>query len=197
MIHANKNYNNLLHAWMYGDKSFEGHSPQSRMFAKGDKIYSYGHHFLLAKKEVYDNQVYILLNSNTFSNTTSKHQSLLSRAIPSNYIRIYVKDPSQTPRVLIQRSISKIKEYLSKIPKATSRKLFYLNQANYERSNISKLIYLYPQECSVENMDFISEVFKPEDYISEVWFKKQEEKHAKRKAKEEAKAVIRKLKSDE
>lgn len=197
MIKAYRNYNDLLHAWMYGNETFEGHSPQNRIFAEGNEIYSYGHHFMLVKKEVHNNQTYILLNSNTYSNTSSKHQSLLSRAIPSNYIRIYVEDPSQTPEVLIQRSISKIKEYLSKIPKATSNKLHYLNQANYERDNILKLVHLYPGLPTLADYEFLSNECKPEDYISEDWFKKQEEKQAKRKAKEEAEAAICKLKGDE
>lgn len=197
MIKAYKNYNDLLHAWMYGDETFEGYTPQNRMFAEGNEIYSYGHHFMLAQKEIHDNQVYILLNSETYSHCTSKQTNLLSRAIPGNYIRIYVEDPSQTPKVLIQRSIGKIKEYLSKIPRATSNKLVYLNNANQERLNILKLANLYLDQVSKEDYQFIYWVFKPEDYISEDWFKKQEEKQAKRKAKEEAEAVIRKLKGDE
>jgi hypothetical protein len=195
MIKTYKSQIDLFHAFMYGDESFKGRS--SNVFAKGNEIYSYGYHFMLAKKEVHDNQTYILLNSNTYSNTTSKQQSLLSRAVPNNYIRIYVEDPKQTPRVLIQRSIGKIKECLSKIPRATSNKLHYLSSANQEARNIIKLADLYPEQISLKDYQFIEYEFKPEDYISQDWFKKQEEKQAKRKAKEEAEAVIRKLKGDE
>lgn len=197
MKKAYSTYSELLHYWMYGDEEFVGHTSQNRMFAEGNKVYSYGYHFMLAKKEIHGNQIYILLNNETYSNTTSKHHSLLLRAIPGNYIRIYVEDPKQTPRVLIQRSISKIKEYLSKISKATSRKLFYLNQANYERVNILKLVGLYSEQITSEDNQFLIHEFKPEDYISENWFKKQEEKEAKRKVKEEAETAIRKLKGNE
>lgn len=183
MINAYKNYNDLIHTWMYGDETFEGHTPGKKMFAEGNEIYSYGNHFMLAKKEIHNNQTHILLNNETYSNTTSKQHFLLSRAIPDNYIRIYVEDPSQTPKVLIQRSINKIKDYLSKIPKATSNKLHYLNQANYERDNILKLVYLYPEQLTLADYQFLNTEIKPEDYISEDWFKKQEEKQAKRKLK--------------
>ena len=197
MIKVYKNYNDLIHQWMYADNDFSGHVPKSRMFAQGNEIYSYGNHFMLAKKEVHNNQVYILLNNDTYSNTTSKQQSLLSRTTLSNYIKIYVEDPSQTPKVLIQRSISKIKKYLSKIPKATSNKLNYLSSANKERLNILRLVLLYPDQLTLADYQFLSTEFKPEEYISEDWFKKQEENQAKRKAKEEADTVIRKLKGDE
>lgn len=197
MIHAYKNYTDLLHAWMYGDETFEGYSPRKHMIAEGNEIYSFGHHFMLAKKEVHNEQTYVFLNTETYSQCTSNQANLLSRAIPENYIRIYVEDPSQTPRVLIQRSISKIKEYLSKIPKATSNKLVYLNSANWERGNIFKLTLLYLDQTSHEDISFLHKEFLSKDFISEDWFKKQEEKQAKRKAKEEAEAAIRKLKGDE
>jgi len=197
VIHAYKNYNNLLHAWMYGDEEFTGHTPQNRMFAEGDAIYSYGNHFMLAKKEVHDNQTYIILNNETYSNTTSKHQSLLSRAIPSNYIRIYVEDPKLAPKVLIQRSIAKIREYLSKIPKATSRKLEYLSSATQKATNILRLVNLYEDQITLKDSLFLADGFKLKDIVSEDWFKKHEEKASKRKAKEEAEDDVRKLKGDE
>jgi hypothetical protein len=195
MIKVYKSQIELFHAFIYGNESFEGRS--SNVFAEGNKIYSYGYHYMLAKLEEHQGQQYILINNTHYSNDTAKQRNKLSKCIPENYIRIYVEDPKQTPRVLIQRSIGKIKEYLSKIPKTTSRKLFYLNQANYERDNILELVYLYPDQLTLADYQFLIHRHQPEEYISEDWIKKQEEKQAKHKAKEEAEAIIRKLKGDE
>lgn len=195
MIKAYKSNMDLFHAFMYGNESFEGKS--SNAFAEGYNLYSYGYHFLLAKKEIHNNQTYIFLNTEIYSNTTSKHQSLVSQAIPNNYIRIYVEDPKQTPKILIQRSISKIKDYFSKIPKATSKKLSYIYNANEERVNILTLAYLYPEQVTLADYQFLKVEFKSEDYISKEWLLKQKEKEVKRKAKEEAEDAIRKLKGNE
>ena len=181
MIKVYQSQVDLFHAFMYGNESFEGRS--SNVFAESNKLYSFGYHYMLAKLENHQGQQYILLNSVHFGQRTSQQQCKLSRCIPENYIRIYVEDPKQTPEVLIQRSISKIKKYLSKILTATSNKLAYLNSANCERDNIRTLVYLYPEQLSFADYQFLEVEFKQKDYISEDWLKKQEEKEAKRKAK--------------
>lgn len=57
----------------------------SNLFFRGNKIYSYGYHCLLG--EFIDAKT-IVLNSKWYSNSTSKHLSLLSGAIPEG-IKIY------------------------------------------------------------------------------------------------------------
>jgi len=194
MITAYRNYDNLLHAWIYGDNKFSGHTPNNRLFAESNLLYSYRYGAMIAKK--LDNQT-ILVDTRSFSSTTSKQQSLLRRAIPNNWNVIYVEDPSQTPKVLIQRSIYKIKDTLDKIPKAISKKLEYLQIANYERINILKLIAIYPEQCSLTDFRWLENSFEPKNYIDEVWLKKQEEKEAKRKLKQQKEDEFRTLKGEE
>jgi len=194
MIKAYKNYDQLLHSWIYGDESFEGHTPNNRMFAEGNNLYSYRYGAMIAKK--LPNQT-ILVDTRSFSNTTSKQQSLLRRAIPSNWNVIYVEDPSQTPKVLIQRNIGLIKDTLYKIPKAISRKLEYLQTANHERINILKLIALYPEQCSLADFRWLENNFEPKDYIPTEWIQKQAEKELVRIAKQQKEDEFRALKGEE
>jgi hypothetical protein len=50
----------------------------SRMFIEGDTIYSYGHHFPLAKRL---NQNTFLLNVDKYSSSTTHHQTYMNRAL--------------------------------------------------------------------------------------------------------------------
>jgi len=196
MIKAYSGYNQLLHAWIYGDDSFEGHTPNNRMFAEGNDLYSYRYGAMIGKK--LPNQT-ILVDTRSFSNTTSKQQSLLRSAIPSNWNIIYVEDPSQTPRVLIQRNIGLIKDTLNKIPKAISRKLEYLQTANHERINVLKLVALYPEQCSLADFRWLENEFLPVDYIPNYaeWQTKENDKAHQRILKQQKEDEFRALKGEE
>lgn len=195
MIKVYKSQLDLFHAFMYGDESFEGTS--SNVFAEGNKLYSFGYHYMLAKLENHQGHQYILLNNIHYGQRTAQQQCKLSRCIPENYIRIYVEDPSQKPSVLIQKSIALINERLSAIKKATSRKLQYLYHANDERKNILKLVNLYPSEISLADYNFLKDEFKQKDYISQEWLDKQAAKEEQRKIQQEKEDEIRRLKGEE
>lgn len=53
------------------------------MFAEGDTLYSYGHHFALAQcvRDKAREPVVFLVNGDTYSNTTAKHQSATRSAV--------------------------------------------------------------------------------------------------------------------
>jgi len=196
VITAYRNYDNLLHTWIYGDDTFEGHTPNRRLFAEGNNLYSYRYGAMIAKK--LENQT-ILVDTRRFSNTTSKQQSLLRRAIPSNWNVIYVEDPSQTPTVLIQRSIGLIKDTLDKIHKAISRKLEHLQTANHERINVLKLVALYSEQCSLADFRWLENPFLPVDYIPNYaeWQTKENDKSHKRIIKQQKEDEFRALKGEE
>lgn len=56
----------------------------SNMFIEGDTIYSYGYHFPIAKRLNTNNIV--IVNSNSYSNSTSKHQSHVGGYLNYDYI---------------------------------------------------------------------------------------------------------------
>ena len=72
----------LSHIWANQTQS---HGKGSNMFFEHQTIYSYGYHFKLAQfVNNKDGQRCVLINLKGYSNTTSKHQSLVWRAIPQN-----------------------------------------------------------------------------------------------------------------
>jgi len=72
----------VAHVWA---QQVQDEERSGNMFFEGDTIYSYGHHFPIArfvKKDV------VLFNSNSYSITTSGHQGIVRSAIP-RYIKVF------------------------------------------------------------------------------------------------------------
>jgi hypothetical protein len=72
----------------------EGRNPGSSMYFHGEKIYSYGSHYLLAQIYKAKGKRVVLLNSDRYSNATAKHRSAVSRAARDNLKLYSVSDPS-------------------------------------------------------------------------------------------------------
>jgi hypothetical protein len=76
------NNSELSHVWANQTQS---HGTGSNMFFEHSTIYSYGYHFKLAQfVNNKEGQRCVLINLKSYSNTTSKHQTLVFRAIPQN-----------------------------------------------------------------------------------------------------------------
>ena len=105
----------LTHVYAQQSQEF-GHS--NSMFFEGTKIYSYGKHYLLG--EFIDKET-ILINNTGYSNTTSKHISLLWSA--TSHKKQFFKTKCD-----IKIVHTTIKDYLGKIPKATKNKGYYLRE---------------------------------------------------------------------
>jgi hypothetical protein len=76
------NNSELSHVWANQTQS---HGTGSNMFFEHETIYSYGYHFKLAQfVNNKEGQRCVLINLKSYSNTTSKHQTLVFRAIPQN-----------------------------------------------------------------------------------------------------------------
>jgi len=88
----------------------------SNMFFEGTELYSYGKHYLLA--EFIDNET-VLINDTGYSNTTSKHISLVISAT-SHKRQFFIKETDLTE---VHNTII---EYLQKLPKARVNKEYYL-----------------------------------------------------------------------
>lgn len=78
----------LSHAWA-NELQSEGRA--SSMFFYGPVIYSYGHHYEIARLiDAPTGQKVCFINSNGYSNSTAKHTNHVSRAIPQNIVKFYV-----------------------------------------------------------------------------------------------------------
>jgi len=74
-----KNYDECAHAWVH-ELSEDGHARGDRMFFRGPRIYSYGYHYMIARKV---NDKVILFNAESSSSTTNKHKGQVMAAIPT------------------------------------------------------------------------------------------------------------------
>mgnify|MGYP001113155178 CR=1 FL=1 len=82
------NTSEVCHVWAQRNQS-EGRNGSESVFFNGDSIYSYGHHFEMARfikgKDI------VLINPRNYSVSTSKHQNEVSYAIDDDtYERVYV-----------------------------------------------------------------------------------------------------------
>lgn len=76
------NNSELTHVWA---NQTQTHGKGSNMFFEYGTIYSYGYHFKLAQfVQNKQNERCVLINLRSYSNSTSKHQSLVWRSIPQN-----------------------------------------------------------------------------------------------------------------
>jgi hypothetical protein len=72
----------LTHVWA---NQTQTHGKGSNIFFEHDSIYSYGYHFKLAQHVTNkDGKKCIFFNDRSYSNSTSKHQTLVWRSIPAN-----------------------------------------------------------------------------------------------------------------
>lgn len=92
----------------------------SNVFFNGNKIYSYGYHYLLG--EFLDDNT-ILINDKGYSNTTAKHISNLKQAT-SQYKRFYLTETNEA--ILL----GKFQTLLDKLAKAKKPEI-YISQINY------------------------------------------------------------------
>jgi len=78
----------LSHAWANQTHEI---GKASAMFFEGPVIYSYGHHYEIARFiQAPNGENVVFINSNGFSNSTAKHTTHVSRAIPQNITKFYV-----------------------------------------------------------------------------------------------------------
>lgn len=110
----------VAHNFATNDQYY-GSNSRRNLYFEHDKIYSYGSHYLLATKFNIDETKNIIINDHGYSNSTSKHISIL-RSATSHYKQFNLSG------IEIDPVYNKIKEYSKKIPRARQNKGFYINQ---------------------------------------------------------------------
>ncbi len=112
-------------------------------------IYSYGSHFPIAEI-MKDKPNVIFFTTHSYSNTTSKHISLVRRAIPDYINTIYVNDPKDV--VLYNSTFWKNIEYFYQ------KSIEYLKEANLPRKRANTINEL--QKSSFNELEKIIEFLK-------------------------------------
>jgi hypothetical protein len=113
----------LAHEWAHGSINFIGNG--SNMFAEGNTIYSYGHHFPICRWVDTPVGRVFLMTSRSYSQTTSKHCSYVHRALYGEIITVGdLREPVQ-----VNYFINSIRESLQKSVMARKNKPYYLQDA--------------------------------------------------------------------
>ena len=184
----------LTHIWA---NQQQAQGKGSSMFFENESIYSYGYHFKIAQIVEHNNKKAVLFNNKSYSNTTNKHQSLVKRAIPSQYPVFNVNSfPDTMPLTMMHSNnlisyLNNAEETQQKLVKATKSKEAYVNLINvylnsfrnycefYELKDLSiftlaKLQGLSIQERFLNITNFVFEYTNSESYIN--WQHKRAEK---------------------
>ena len=97
----------LAHHWIYNRDD----SQASNMFSKGDIMYSYGTHFIIAKFVKNKNgDEALLFNTKKYSNSTSGQQNDVRNAIPYDQLVFHVPGAAINHKESIQYYFTKLEE---------------------------------------------------------------------------------------
>jgi hypothetical protein len=88
---AFSSHSEVAHIWATQSQAL---GRASRVFFEGEVIYSYGHHFPVARFAPEFGDI-VLFTSRGYSSSTGKHKSLIRAAIPNSYNVIYCDDPTR------------------------------------------------------------------------------------------------------
>lgn len=102
----------IAHEFAYG--ATEGHTGNWNLFIEGDCIYSYGHHFCIAKRV---GKGTVLMTTQGYSKSTAKHISYVRNAT-CYYDHVYCYDPDASHAENQRRFLEEIKELLPSLAKA-------------------------------------------------------------------------------
>jgi len=132
-----KNHDEVAHVWA---QQLQHEGRASNVFFYGKTIYSYGEHFPLAK---FEKKNVVLINSNTYSVSTSKHHSIVLRALDLDTVKVF-----HVPYTGSQRSERNdhlnVKSYFDDFKK-------HLDKASRARTKTNYCYYLYTSENAKSN----------------------------------------------
>lgn len=139
-------YDLLAHHWVYNTDY--SHCRDNRMFSEDDKIFSYGHHFLIARKirnKKTKEIICYVFNSNTYGNTTSKHQRTVLSAIPYSSDIIHISDADWSCSESVVKELQeKYLEIMKRAKKARQNKPILLGEAANIINTMKKYLHFAP-----------------------------------------------------
>jgi len=141
------NHSEVCHVWA-NNRDLNTIGRASNIFFEGDKIYSYGKHFILGKKFIYEGGVITFLNTKSYSNSTSNHLNHLRQAV--NGLTFSINFPNNSCFEIghlgqVRRDLEEeIKSLIKKQLRARSNDS-YISSANSKETLINELAYLFPE----------------------------------------------------
>jgi len=178
-----RNHNEVAHVWAQQNQD---HGRASNMFFYGSSIYSYGEHYTIAKFQ--ENKV-VLINSERYSVSTSKHASIVRGSIPDSIKTFEVPSTGseryeRCDRTNLRHYARKFAFYIKKASKARSYFDFYLKGAKDTRAQAFDYSETFDCKHLLKDFDFDFD-FEAEDIKEKI--KAIRIREAKRKAEKLAK----------
>lgn len=121
-----KNQAEVAHVWAQRTHPEGRAGSNAHLFFEGDTIYSYGHHFPIAK---WLDENTVLFTTRKYSVTTSGHMRDVHSAIRSGVKIYYVYNPTDTPSSNAETWIRDLVLNQARIKRARKNKEFYLREA--------------------------------------------------------------------
>jgi hypothetical protein len=139
----------------------------SNFFFEGETLYSYGRHFIVAKHvESPKGHWFVVVNPDTYSPSTSRHQSYARRALPIYYDVIHVT-PGNTPEQWVAELMERYKEQYGRFKRARSNKSWYaegLDKLHWQLAFLNEQYDLDLELPTLENVEaLIEEAQRRED----------------------------------
>ena len=146
MRHVFSNSHDVARDWSNykGEQSF-ARNPRGSVFYESDTIYSYGHHFPIARHVWNDESEHaILFTIKGYSNTTAHHKSIVLRSCGSPVF--FVSDVHNTnPALELLRKVEEIKETVQQWMRARTHeelRIGQLRQQCLEAANFARFYNL-------------------------------------------------------
>ena len=188
-------HSEVCHVWAQFNQS-EGKA--GNIFFEGDKIYSYGYHYVMANKVTNKGKTVILTNSNGYSVSTTQHESHMNRALYGlGYTKIPVANPEasmlSSHKDNVQGLINKAVYAIGKAKRARKYKESYLNTAENNINN-AKLYIEFFQIKSKLPKSLINAVYCDIEMVAE---RSEKAKAKERKRQEKQKQAKLKLEQEQ
>ena len=150
---ALRNHNEVAHIWAQQNQN---HGRASNMFFCGASIYSYGEHYTIAK---FQENGTVLINSETYSVSTSKHASIVRQAIPSGTVTFMVPSTGSQREGRndfenIDYYAKSFRESLEKASKARKHYAFYLAEAKIAKYTAIEYCESFDRQGLLKRFDF-------------------------------------------
>jgi hypothetical protein len=181
------NHSEVCHVWA-NNTDLNAIGRASNIFFEGDKIYSYGKHFILAKRFIHEGRVITFLNAKSYSNSTSKHQNHLRKAV--NGLNFSINFPNNSCFELghlgqVRRDLEdEIKGLIKKQLRARSND-YYIREVNSKAFIITSLNECFPDIVNPINLFEIKDYQKAYLYAANLRNNKEEREQAKQAKKVE------------
>jgi hypothetical protein len=177
----------IAHIWAHQTQE-EAKNPSRNFFFTGKTIYSYGNHFPIAK---YIDSETLLITYRGYSNTTSKHISVVRSAIPYGRKVIYCYCPNNSHEDNLKKYASQIEEELKGITNARKPEK-YINAASRYVSYAESYIGFFNLKTP-EILQRLFDLTNKDEYVKYILDKKSIiEKEEKKKRN----VLLRKFKDD-